>query len=123
MEYSIVVVFMKGGSIMKRLIIVLIVLVLGCQTTGSVPEGMTPEQVSTEQEAIIAVIDQLAITYNEEHYREYCSLWAEGATMILRSGDTIIFKRSDWETRIRAMREGKNSIGVIKYNSKKYCIT
>ncbi len=104
---------------MKRLIVVLVVLVLGCQTTGSVPEGITPEQASTEQEAVIAIIDQLTKTYNEEHFREYCSLWAEGATMILRSGDTIIWKRADLENRIRAMREGKSSIGVIKYNSKK----
>ena len=102
---------------MKRLILVL-VLFLGCQTTGSVPVGMPPEQISTEQEAIIAVLDQLAKTYNEENYIDYCSLWAEGATMILRSGDTIIWKRADWENRIRAMREGKNSIGDIKYNSK-----
>jgi hypothetical protein len=69
---------------MKKFFIILALLFFGCAATGSIPDGMTKEQVSTEQEAIKATIDQLATSWNEEDFKKWCSLWDYNNKFITR---------------------------------------
>lgn len=73
---------------MKRFFIILAILSFGCAATESVPVSMTKEQVSTEQEAIKTIIDQLAISWNEEDFKSWCSLWDFNNNLITGDGKT-----------------------------------
>ena len=98
---------------MKRLFIILIVLFFGCQTTG--PVGMTKEQVSADETAIKELVQQLSVTYNENDFKGYCSLWADGSKFITRNGKSYIIKRADDEKRIERNIKSKESVGTSKH--------
>lgn len=104
---------------MKRLFIVSIVLFFGCQTTGSVPDGMTLEQVASEKMAIEAVIDGLAETWNREDFEGYCSLWIDNSKLIRRNGNVVIIKRADDEKRIQEFKEMRTWVGTSEYRYKR----
>ena len=100
---------------MKRLILLLAV-VFGCQTAGSVPVGMTPEQVSSEQETVEMVIDQLAVAWNEGDFKKYCSLWADSSKLITRNGNVHNIRTANIEERAQHIANNKASVGNIDYS-------
>jgi len=103
---------------MKIFFIILTVLSFGCATTENVPVGMTQEQVSTEQEAIKAMIDQLAITWNEEDFKKYYSLWDNNSELITREGEIYRLSKAYAEQVINNFQHQKSRVGNIKYEIK-----
>jgi len=103
---------------MKRFFIILAVLFFGCASTGSVPGGMTKEQVSTEKEAIKAMIDQLAITWNEDDFKKYYSLWDNNAEIITGEGKTYRLSKAYTNQVIIRFEFEKSRTGNIKHDIK-----
>ena len=100
---------------MKRFFIILALLYFGCAATGSIPDGMTKEQVSTEQEAIKAMIDQLAKSWNEEDFKKWCSLWDFNNKLITGEGKTYSIscnKRVMEEFQYRRLRGGNEKYDI-----------
>ena len=100
---------------MKRFFIILAVLFFGCASTGSIPEGMTQEQVSTEQDAIEAMIDKLALSWNEEDFDKWCSLWDFNSKLITGEGKTYSIGcnvRVKEEFQYRRLRSGNEKYDI-----------